>query len=137
MKNLAQQIAKSLNKKPTTLQLEIEAEKEQREKERRQMKELEVGELLKYNKEKVKNVENPSVNKIDDCDALVGFSEALTYSEKTAELHHNLKATKGKLHYHITVPLPLLCLKLNFYESTSLFLRKFTETLYSLLNGIQ
>ncbi|CAH1099563.1 unnamed protein product [Psylliodes chrysocephalus] len=94
MKNLAQQIAKSLNKKPTTLQLEIEAEKEQREKERRQMKELEVGELLKYNKEKVKNVENPSVNKIDDCDALVGFSEALTYSEKTAELHHNLKATK-------------------------------------------
>ncbi|XP_050504350.1 DNA excision repair protein ERCC-6-like [Diabrotica virgifera virgifera] len=94
MKNLAQQIAKSLNKKPTVMQMELEAERAEKQEKREEMKTLEVGELHKYNKEKEKQEENTTINKIDDRDAIVSFSDALQYSEKTAQLHNKLKQTK-------------------------------------------
>ncbi|XP_056636505.1 DNA excision repair protein ERCC-6-like [Diorhabda sublineata] len=95
MKLLAQQIARSLTKKPTNLQIELNAEKMEKQEERQEMKTLDVGELLRYNKEKeMYQGTNEFVNKIDDCEAVVGFSEALEYSEKTAKLHNNLKRGK-------------------------------------------
>lgn len=95
MKLMAQQIAKSLTKKPTNLQIELNAEKMEKQEELEEMKSLEVGELLRYNKEKETcRDEDAFVNKIDDYEAVVGFSDALEYSEKTAKLHNNLKSGK-------------------------------------------
>ncbi|CAH1164078.1 unnamed protein product [Phaedon cochleariae] len=100
MKNLAHQIAKSLTKPKSILPPELEEEKLQKLKEKEEIKTLSPQALLDYNREKAKQKETASINKIDNCEATVSFSEALEYSEKTAKLHHVLNSSKAD---HCTV----------------------------------
>ncbi|KAG5895534.1 hypothetical protein JTB14_010678 [Gonioctena quinquepunctata] len=93
MKNLAQQIAKSLSKKPTPYQRELEDERQRKLQEKNTLKQLTPQELFHYNKVKANEIE-PVGNKIDGYEAKVSFSEALQYSEKTAKLHHELNSHK-------------------------------------------
>lgn len=97
MKNMAAQIAKSLSQtqKKTTAQLQLEEERLKKMKERQELKKLTPQALFHYNKDKAKVREDTSINKIDDSEAKVGFSEALKYTEKTAKLHHAL--VEGKI----------------------------------------
>nr|XP_023014633.1 DNA excision repair protein ERCC-6-like isoform X1 [Leptinotarsa decemlineata] len=111
MKNLAQQIAKSLSKQPSSFQLELEEERLKKLQEKEALKKLTPQELLQYNKKKAIE-EKPAVNEIDGSEAKVSFSEALEYSKKTAELHHDLishkkdpleaKKTVDEIHKQIT-----------------------------------
>lgn len=99
MKNLAQQIAKSMSRpeaKKTSLQIELEEERQKKLKEKQELKQLTPETLLLYNREKVNCQEDTSVNKIDNSEAKVGFSEALEYAETTAKLHHVLNTSKRK-----------------------------------------
>ncbi|CAH1165805.1 unnamed protein product [Phyllotreta striolata] len=99
MKHMAHRIAKSLSKPPpeSADRLELEREKRRRREETDEAKRLEVAELRRYNREKAGIVEDVHANKIDDRDALVGFSEALEYAETTARLHHELKTNNKDL----------------------------------------
>lgn len=92
MKNMAAQIAKSMSQtqKKTSVQLELEEERQKKLKEKAELKKLTPQALFHYNKDRAKAQEDTSINKIDDSEAKVGFSEALEYSEKTAKLHHAL-----------------------------------------------
>ncbi|KAJ8924018.1 hypothetical protein NQ315_006795 [Exocentrus adspersus] len=103
MKNLAQQIAKSLsqNEEPVpapkpAFQLELELERQEKLKEKQELKKLSAQELLIYNKEKANRKDDDSINKVDGCETNVSFSSALEYSEKTAKLHHILVSGKVK-----------------------------------------
>lgn len=98
MKNLAAQIAKSFpeTQRKTSVQIEVEAERQEKLKERQELKKLTPQALLHYNHDRANAKEDTSVNKIDDSEAKVGFSEALEYSEKTAKLHHALVSGKIK-----------------------------------------
>lgn len=98
MKNLAAQIAKSLSQtqKKTSIELEFEEERQQKLQEKAELKKLTAQALFHYNKDKANAQEDRSVNKIDDFEAKVGFSEALKYSEQTAKLHHALVTGKIK-----------------------------------------
>lgn len=101
MKNLAQQISKSLSRKEvkkTSLQRDLEEERQLKLKQKAELKQLTPEALLLYNKERANAQEDVSVNKIDDSEAKVGFSEALEYAEKTAKLHHVLNLKKGEIH---------------------------------------
>ncbi|KAJ8971308.1 hypothetical protein NQ314_000786 [Rhamnusium bicolor] len=103
MKNLAQQIAKTLSHKKedpaipkTSYQLELEEERQRKLKDKQELKKLTPQELLIYNKEKAKHVKNDTINKIDGCETNASFSKALEYSEKTAKLHHVFNSGKIK-----------------------------------------
>ncbi|KAJ8940277.1 hypothetical protein NQ318_007648 [Aromia moschata] len=104
MKNLAQQIAKSLSQnkeekpapKKTSYQLELEVERQLKLKEKQELKKMTAQELLLYNKEKANQKEDDTSNIIDDCETNASFSKALEYSETTAKLHHILNSGKVK-----------------------------------------
>lgn len=98
MKNLAAQIAKSMSQtqKKTSIQLELEEERKKKIEDRKELKKLTPQGLLHYNHDKAKTFEDTSINKIDDSEAKVEFSEALEYSKRTAILHQALVSGKIK-----------------------------------------
>lgn len=97
MKMMAQQIAKSISqKKPSSSQMEVIQEREKKLEMKKKLKELTPQELLKYNHETYNKSEETTVNKIDDCEAKVSFSEALTYTAETSKLHHKLVSGEVK-----------------------------------------
>lgn len=98
MKNLAAQIAKSLsqNQNKTAMQLELDEDRQRKLSEKKELKMLTPQALFHYNKDKALIREDTSINKIDDSEAKVGFSEALDYSEKTSKLHYALVSCKNK-----------------------------------------
>lgn len=102
MRDLAQRLAKKLSQeeKPSTnkasFQLELELERQEKLKKKQDLKKLNAQELLHYNKEKAKQKEDDTINKVDGYDTNVSFSNALEYSEKTAELHRVLISGKVK-----------------------------------------
>lgn len=105
MKNLAQQISKSLtSSKPSTevkpvhkssYQLELEEERQRKLKEKERLKKLTPLELRELNRKKLQSGGEDDNNKIDDFDTNASFSKALEISEKTAELYHHLQKKRG------------------------------------------
>lgn len=99
MKNLAQQIAKSIaptiveNKSitKTTDQIEIEGERLKKLQEKEKLKTLSPMELRELNRKKLEKVDDSDINKIDDLDTDVSFSKALEITEKTAQLYSKVK----------------------------------------------
>lgn len=99
MKNLAQQIAKSIaptaaeKQSPTKTieQIEIEEERMKKLQEKEQLKTLSPIQLRELNRKKLENVTESDVNKIDDLDTNVSFSKALEVTEKTAQLYSKVK----------------------------------------------
>lgn len=105
MKNLAQQIAKSMSQKQETnddkikkssFQLELEEERQKKQEEREKLKKLTAAELLQLNRLKAVQKPDDSLNKIDDFDTNVSFSKALKHSERTSKLYHDLNREKRK-----------------------------------------
>lgn len=103
MKNLAQQIAKSLSGskkteepvKKTSFQLELEEERRKKLEEKEFLKTLTPTELRDYNRQKLNQKDDSDINKIDDHDTNVDFSKALEITEKTAEIYHEFAANKA------------------------------------------
>ncbi|XP_044263689.1 DNA excision repair protein ERCC-6-like [Tribolium madens] len=101
MKNLAQEIAKSISKpqeqvQKSSYQIQLEEERQEKLKMKKELKQLTPLELMYLNREKAKERPESRSNKVDDCDTHVSFSKALEYSEKNAKLYHELKCEKVK-----------------------------------------
>lgn len=106
MKNLAQQISKSLSAskkteeeeqpvKKTSYQLELEEERRKKLEETEFLKTLTPTELRDYNRKKLNQKDDSDINKIDDHDTNVDFSKALEITEKTAEIYHKFAAKEA------------------------------------------
>lgn len=106
MKNLAQQIAKSMStsKKPegeknpvkkSLYQLELEEERRKKLEEKELLKALTPTELRNYNRKRLDQKDDGDTNKIDDCETNVDFSKALEVTEKTAEIYHKVAENKA------------------------------------------
>lgn len=94
MKNLAQQIAKSIAPKKTATQIEIEEERMKKLEEKEKLKTLTPMELRELNRKRLEKTDESSVNKLDDFDTDVSFSKALEVTEKTAQLYSETKQKK-------------------------------------------
>lgn len=91
MKDLAQQISKSLSNQ-TRDQKVLEKERRKKLEEKKKLKDLTAPELLLLNREKAKNKNDIAGNTVDDCMTNVSFSRALEYTEKAAVSYHKIKA---------------------------------------------
>lgn len=104
MKNLAQQIAKSIRSsgdpvsevKKTPYQKELEEERAEKLKEKAYLKTLTPMELRILNRQKL-NEKEDIANKIDDRETNISFSNALSMSEKTSKVYRDIKIHKLKL----------------------------------------
>lgn len=95
MKDLAQQIAKSLEPKKDAYQLELQEERNNKLKEKQKLKQLTPQELMEYNRLKASYQEDDKINKIDDAITQNTFEQALEQSSKTATMYRKL--TSGQL----------------------------------------
>ncbi|KAF5301146.1 hypothetical protein FQR65_LT08976 [Abscondita terminalis] len=102
MKDLAQQIAKSISQctkneteppKKKSYQLELEEERIQRIQEKESLKTLTPAELRMLNRKKLEQIED-NENKIDGCSTSITFSNALEISEKTSKLYNDVRENK-------------------------------------------
>ncbi|GJQ84413.1 hypothetical protein Trydic_g3886 [Trypoxylus dichotomus] len=101
MKRLAQEISKNIGSTnsgtvknahtKTSLESELEEAKEEKRKEREFMKTLTPHELLEYNKQKLLEKDDSTINKVDDLETEASFSKALEVSEKASGLYHKTK----------------------------------------------
>ncbi|RZC35270.1 DNA excision repair protein ERCC-6-like [Asbolus verrucosus] len=102
MKNLAQQIAKSIAQsekteiQKTPYQVELEEERRKKLEEKEELKKLTPVELMYLNREKAQEKPESRGNRVDDCETDVSFSTALEYSETNAKLYNELKREKIK-----------------------------------------
>lgn len=101
MKNLAQQIAKSITpntvkeeQKKSSIQIEIEEERLRKLEDKEILKTLTPVELRELNRKKLEKTDNDDINKLDDVDTNVSFSKALEVTEKTAQLYNKVKNKK-------------------------------------------
>lgn len=102
MKNLAQQIAKTIAPvqaeeklvAKSSVQVEIDEERKRKLEEKEQLKTLTPVELRELNRKKLEKVDDGDTNKIDDLNTNVSFSKALEVTEETAQLYHKAKKKK-------------------------------------------
>lgn len=102
MKNLAQQIAKSIapsttvkdESTKTSVQIELEEDRMKKLEEKEKLKTLTPMELRELNRKRLEKSDDDDVNKLDDFDTNVSFSKALEVTEKTAELYNKVKKRK-------------------------------------------
>lgn len=92
MKNLAQQIAKSIGDKPKSqFQKELEEERKEKLESRSKLKSLTPVELRELNRKKAQCKEEDDSNKYDDVQTKYGFDEALSVASRTADVYNRLK----------------------------------------------
>nr|XP_022904501.1 DNA excision repair protein ERCC-6-like [Onthophagus taurus] len=103
MKRKAQEIAKNIasksendlrNKKKFAYEFEEEMERKHKEAERNFMKKLSPQELMEYNRKKLNENVDSSVNKLDDFKTGASFSQALEICEKTSTIYHRMREEK-------------------------------------------
>lgn len=95
MKNLAQQIAKSIGEKPKSqYQKELEEERKEKLELRSKLKSLTPVELRELNRKKTQCKEEDNTNKYDDVQTKYGFDEALTVASRIADVYNHLKNSK-------------------------------------------
>lgn len=95
MKNLAQQIAKSIGKEPQSqYQKELEEERKEKLESRSKLKALTPVELREINRKKAQRKKEDDNNTYDGVETKYGFDEALTVASRTADVYNHLKSSK-------------------------------------------